>query len=51
MAMASRRKHTEKEIEAYFDMLASIRDDDGLQLRLPFKTKQIKSRRGQILRK
>ena len=48
--MASRRKHTEEEIEAFLNMLASIRDDDGLQLRLPFK-KHKKSRREQIRRK
>ena len=49
--MASRRKHTKEEIEAFLDMLASIRDDDGLQLRLPFKTKRKQLRRESIRRK
>jgi hypothetical protein len=40
--MASRRKRTTDEIDAYLALLQSVREEDGLQLRLPFKAKQNK---------
>ena len=40
--MASRRKRTTDEIDAYLALLQSVRKEDGLQLRLPFNSKMQK---------